>query len=487
MTDVFLGIDLGTGSVKATAVSPDGATLAVARAGYPVDVPTPGAAQTNPELWWDATVGAVHAALSGFDASAVQSVGLSGQMHGAVLCDAAGRAIRPAMLWADGRSETELSRYRDLPKALLSRLRNPPAAGMTGPTLLWLLEHESTSVARARWALCAKDWIRLRLTGIAATEPSDGSGTLLWDTTTDSWDEDAATQLGIPTSLLAPPGRSLTVAGGLTAQAAAQLGLKEGTPVAHGLADCVAGCLGTGLRNLGDVQLTLGTGAQLLMPLRSPQSASGAVNVVRSFDDGTWLALAATLNAGLALDWVRTVLGVDWPTIYAAAAGPADAGTPIFLPQLVGERTPYLASDMRGGWVGLGLGTSRRDLIRAALEGVAFSVRDALGELVTDDRPIRLVGGGSLDRGWRQLVTNILGRSVAQIDAPDASARGAAMTGAISIGAISIDEACGRLAPSIGSVTTPEGAWDDTRFHRYRSLARLLRDASGSANADGNA
>src|SRR6266853_649423 len=240
----------------------DGSVKEVASACYPIDSSQPGWAETDPAAWWLATRKAV-TSLDAMHLRAVEAVGLSGQMHGVVLTDAGGRALRPAVLWADGRTTVEVHRYRRLDPELLSRLANPPATGMAGPTLLWLKAHESSVYDRARWALQPKDWVRMQLTGEASSEPTDASGTLLYDSVDDAWCGDVLRELQIRADLLPEPVASEQAAGQLTAKAGGELGLKPGIPVAAGAADVAASLVGLGVLAPGPVVLVIGTGGQV--------------------------------------------------------------------------------------------------------------------------------------------------------------------------------------------------------------------------------
>jgi xylulokinase len=479
----YLGIDLGTSSVKVSLVDRSGSLGPVVRREYAVESPSPGAAETDVEVWWDAVVGAVRELVTSTpDEVHIGGIGLSGQMHGLVLADARGTAVRPAILWADSRSGEVLDAYAALSDEARLRLANPIVAGMAGPSLLWLQRHEPESVAAARWALQPKDWLRARLTGVVATEPTDASATLLWDCDADCWDLPVADALGIPASLLAPPSETLTSAGVLTAAAAEALGLPSGTPVGYGAGDCAAGLAGTGLGTNGGVQLTLGTGGTVIRMLSAGERTSPALHRYRAAPSGSWYAMAATLNVGLALQWVVRLLNATWPELYAAAALEPSPGDPFFLPQLSGERTPFLSSRMRGRWVDLDLHCDRRTMLRSALEGVAFAVRDMTEHLGGDDGVVRLTGGGTTTPGWRQLICDVLNRPLAPVEAADASVRGASLIGAVAVGAVDVAEIFGALALPVGAATEPNTGRDqyDERFASYRELAVESAERAGT-------
>jgi xylulokinase len=435
-----LGIDLGTSSVKAVVVRLDGTLAGQATGDYRVSSPRPGHSESDPAEWLAATAGAVKAAVAEAGVEPV-AIGLSGQMHGVVPTAADGRPVHAALLWSDARATRELERYRDLPPAVRARLANPLSPGMAGPLLAWLAGNDPDAWAATRWALQPKDWLRAQLTGRFATEPSDASGTLLYDVTADRWDSDVVTALGLDRERLPPIlSRSADHAGVLTEPGAGLLGLSPDVPVAAGAADTAAAALGSGLVEPGALQLTIGTGAQLVQPIAAlpdPLPARPVTHLYRAATDTGWYAMAAILNGGLTLDWVRRVLGAGWPELYAAAAVPPRPDDPFFLPHLHGERTPYLDPGMRGAWTRLDPRHDRRDLLRAALEGVAFAVREALDCLVEPgDRTgtIRLAGGGTTDPGWRQMLADVLGRPLQPVEVAAASGLGAAALGARAAG-----------------------------------------------------
>jgi xylulokinase len=357
-------------------------------------------------------------------------------------------------------------------------------------------EHEPGTYRDARWALAPKDWLRARLTGEIHAEPSDASASLLYDVPGDRWDLDVVGALGLDAGLLAPVLPSAGApAGHLTAAAAAELGLPAGIPVAAGAGDTAAAALGSGI-GLGDVQLTVGTGAQVLRLLTAPASrADAGVNLYRSATPDGWYQMGATLSAGLSLNWVREVMNASWAEVYASAGRPGRPHDPIFVPHLSGERTPYCDPALRGSWTALSLADDRTSLLRSALEGTAFAIRDALDALLGEDRPdedrlggalsggqgparLRLAGGGTLAAGWRQLLADVLGRPLYAVDVPAASGRGAALLGAHAAGLLSFDDITGPLAPPASLAAEPDPAM--TAFHaerhaRFRHIVPALR------------
>jgi len=481
-TACTLGLDLGTSSAKAVVTDTGGKVLAQAAAGYAVTSTAPGYAESEPAEWWSAVTAGAREAVRAAGARP-SAIGLSGQMHGLVMASAGGRALRPALLWADSRATGPLRAYRLLGPQALARLANPLAPGMTGPMLKWIAENEPRLYQDTRWALSPKDWIRARLTGEFHAEPSDASATLLYDLIGDRWDLEVVSGLGLDAGLLAPVLPSGALAGHLTADAATELGLPAGLPVAAGAGDTAAAALGSGIADHGDVQLTVGTGGQVIRPLTAPVSrVEAGINLYRSATPDGWYHMGATISAGLSLNWVREIMNATWEELYASADRPSQPGRdPIFVPHLSGERTPYCDPALRGSWTGLSLADDRASLLRSALEGAAFAIRDALdallGEPLSGDQGppyLRLAGGGTLTAGWRQLLADVLGLPLYAVDVPAASGRGAALLGAVAAGLLSFDDIQGPLAPPASLVAEPDPAMTARHAERQARFRRIV-------------
>jgi xylulokinase len=492
-----LGLDLGTSSAKAVVLEVGGAVLAQASAGYPVTSARAGYAESDPADWWGAVTACARQAVAAAGARPV-AIGLSGQMHGLVMTSGDGAALRPAMLWADSRATGSLPAYRRLGAKALARLANPLAPGMTGPMLTWVAGHEPATYRAARWALQPKDWIRARLTGEYHAEPSDASATLLYDVPGDRWDLEVVGALGLDEALLAPLLPSAGAAAGqLTAAAAAELGLAAGLPVAAGAGDTAAAALGSGICRGEDIQLTVGTGAQVLRPVsvvdgRAPDGrAQAGVNLYRSATPDGWYQMGASLSGGLSLNWVREIMHASWDELYASVEEPAQPHDPIFVPHLSGERTPYSDPALRGSWTTLSLANDRTSVLRSALEGTAFAIRDALDALDAGQRPprLRLAGGGTLAAGWRQLLADVLGVPLYAVDVPAASGRGAALLGAVAAGLLSLDDITGPLAPSATLAAEPDpaaAAFHAGRYATFRRTVSALQQNQHSAERPGS-
>jgi xylulokinase len=427
VSDVLLGADLGTSGLKVLALDEDGTALAEAERGYEPDRPQPGWAESDVGTWRSAFEDVLAELAPAVDGRRVRALGLAGQMHGAVLVDARGAALRPALLWPDGRAVGELERWRALAAADRAALANPLVPGMTGPMLAWLARHEPATLARAASVLLPKDALRAALVpgaGAAVTDRSDASATLLWDVPGDRWSIAAAAAAGIPPELLPELRPGSDVVGTTTGD----------LPVVVGGADTPLALLAAGSR-VG-LHVNLGTGVQVLRPGSEPRPVDDPVVHCYADTDAGWYAMAALQNGGSAWSWVRGVLGLTWRELFdAAATVPAGAGGVVFRPFLTGERGGVAGPAERGGWSGLHPGTTRADLARAAVEGVAFAVGAAVELLdAPGGEAVVLSGGGARSGVVRQLIADVLGRPVRHVPLRSASAVGAAVLAGRGVG-----------------------------------------------------
>jgi len=472
---VYLGIDLGTGSVKTMLLDDTGTELTASRS-YHVEAPAAGYAESAPESW----LAAIAEALSELgDLGDLRGVGFSGQMHGVVPVRIDGKglteAIHPAILWADRRATEEVAKYRDLPQDILRRLGNSPAPGMAGTSLAWLRRHRPEILDRADAVLLPKDYVRAVLTGRFGTDHSDASGTLLYNFETRTWDTAVLEALDIPQAVLPPISYSVESAGTITRIGADRFGIPEGVPVAVGAGDTPAAMYGTGLTDPSVAQVSVGTAAQVGRPVDpgSPLTEPSSLSVFEGAEASLRYRVAAMLNGGIALEWVRSRLGFQWRELYERLErrGVTDPDDLIFLPYLTGERTPHMNPEARGAWVGLSLHHTSDDLAYAALVGVACTVRLGIETLEKQSFPattIRLVGGSARFRPWRHILSAIIRRPLAYSEQPDSSARGAAWMAAASIG---------KSVPA-GPVFETEQAvvaqWVDAYYQRFLELYQRL-------------
>lgn len=420
-----LGIDLGTGSVKAAVVEDDGTVRDLASRPYAVASPYPGWAQSDPSEWLEAVHDVAGSLLERH--GDVASVGFSGQMHGVVLTRADGSALGPAILWADARATSEAAGMaRGIGSEGLARLGSPAVPGFAATTLRWLADHEPGALAEAAHALQPKDFLRVALGGELATEPSDASGTLLYDVADGQWSVAAVAWAGIDASLL-PPVRASQASGGTI-----RIGARE-LPCAIGGADTACALAGLGLRSGGGF-VAVGTGSQTVSVMSSPAVdttlRTHTFATVGAPGDG-WYRIGAVQNAGLALEPALAMLGATAAEATAALEEGIRPGDPIFVPYLAGERTPFMDATLRGGWLELSLSTDRSALLRSVLEGIAQAVAfgieavEATGARLPEVVP--LVGGGTHAPAFRQLLADAGGHALGVADAPNAAVVGAAL------------------------------------------------------------
>ncbi len=459
----FLGIDLGTGSLKLAIVDESGHEQAAASVAYAIETPHPGWAETHVQTWWRALCEAA-ARLPADAREQVKAIGFSGQMHGVVLTDAQGNAVRPAMLWPD-------TRALGLLDAWPAPQPNPVAPGMAGPLLRWIVLHEPQSAQAARWALQPKDWLRVALGGEVLTDPSDACAIALANPA-GVWDGTQLDRLGLPHDWFAPLAPSYAAGGVLSKDAAAALGLRAGIVLATGGGDTPCAALGSGLAQEGDALLTTGTGGQIVVLASQEPAATQGLHRYRAVSDH-WYRMAAMQNVGVALETVRGWLGYEWKDAYHDAFAADAAPGLTFLPYLTGERTPWLNPAARGGWMGLALGHTRGTLMRAAFEGVAFSLRaglDAIRASGAQVSALRLAGGGSVDARWRQLLADALDAELYAVDCPNAAARGAAILGGLASGHWHAGDLAA-LAPTASRVAGPQNdAAIAGRYARFLDL-----------------
>ena len=424
-----LGIDLGTGSVKAARVSAEGTVERKARHPYPVTAPHPGWAESDPLAWLSAAREVATQALA--DAPGpVEAVGFSGQMHGVVVTDAALTPLRPAILWADGRSSGQaLALAHDLSAEDLSRLGSPAVPGFAATTLAWLYENEPALMARAVHVLQPKDWLRASLGGGLATDPSDASGTLLYDVVSGGWSERAGTWVGLPSTLLPSIAASTAHVGEVSFGAGPLACVVGGADTA-----CALAGLGIGPE---EGFLAVGSGAQVVRRMTSPKldaSLRTHTFAIAGVAGQGWYRIGAVQSAGLSLTAALAWFGASVEEASAALAEGVRADDPVFVPYLSGERTPFMDPGMRGSWLGLSLATDRASMLRSILEGVAQAVALGVSAVQDSGEPmpevVPLVGGGTNDASFRQLLADATGLSLAVTDAPDAAVVGAALLAA---------------------------------------------------------
>lgn len=479
---MLIGIDLGTSSVRAAVVDEGGRIQGLGQQEYPIETPRPGWAEQDPEQWWRATCLACREAIvrAAAEPSDIAAISFSGQMHGTVLVDAAGRALGKSIIWADGRSGALAGRLNQaLGEERLAELAgNRVAPGFMAATLGWLGEQEPAELARARWALLPKDYLRLRLGGDPASEPSDASATLLFDVRRGAWSGELTQAVGVDGALLPPLARSTDVVGRLSAAAGAELGLLAGVPLVAGAGDQAAQAVGNGVMVSSVASCTIGTGGQVLQPLDAPHADPQLrVHCFCHALPNTWFLMAATLSAGLSLRWWRDTLGLPAEGGYEALDREAEragigAGGLLFLPYLLGERTPHMDSGARGAFVGLGLEHSRGHLARAVMEGVALSLRqglDIMASLTLPPDGLVASGGGAKSRLWRQIQADVLGKPLRTVRGAERAVVGAAMLAGLGVGVYADFDQAREACVHYGDTVTP----DRDRVAAYNRLLKV--------------
>ncbi|MGH7574950.1 MAG: xylulokinase [Longimicrobiales bacterium] len=471
--DLFLGLDIGTSGVKAILMSASGDVETSASTPLTLDTPRPGWAEQDPGAWWQATLESIRKVLADRPAARVAAIGISGQMHSSVFLDRDGRVIRPALLWCDGRTTAECEEItaRAGGEAQLREWAcNPALEGFTLPKVLWLRNHEPAAFARLATVLLAKDFIRFRLTGALATEPSDASATLMFDTANGRWSREILDAVELPASLLPDVGGSAEILGYVTPDAAALTGLAAGTAVVGGGADNACGAAGVGAIEEGDAVASWGTSGTVLAPTATPRvdpelRAHTFCHVV----PGTWYLMGVVLSAGGAFSWYRDQIArqiagreervspspgasdgeatsdsarqnrdhADLLLNDEAATVPPGADGVTFLPYLQGERTPHRDAAARAAFLGLSLAHTRAHLTRAVLEGICFALRDSvsiLAEIGLVPGQMFLTGGGAKSPFLRQLQADIFGLPVRTVNREEGPAYGAALLAAVGAG-----------------------------------------------------
>ncbi len=479
---LVLGIDVSTTATKAILVDGTGSVRGTGTAEYGLSTPRPLWSEQDPGLWWAATCEAIPRALAAAGASGadVEAVGLTGQMHGAVLLDAGGAVIRPAILWNDQRTGAECDEIRERVGAerLLEITGNDALTGFTAPKLLWVRNHEPEAWRRLARVLLPKDEVRRQLTGEMAMDVADGSGTLLFDLAARTWSPEVLAALELDPAWFPETFEGPAITGRLTAAAAQATGLRSGTPVVAGGGDQAANGVGVGAIDEGVVALSLGTSGVIFAATRSPiHEAQGRVHAFCHAVPGRWHLMSVMLSAAGSFRWFRDTLapGEAFGEL-AASAGAVEAATAglHFLPYLTGERSPHPDPEARGAFVGLTTAHDRRHLTRAVLEGVAFGLRDGLDLMLAAGMPrpdqIRASGGGLASPTWRQILADVLDVELVTPSTTEGAAFGAATLAAVGAGwHADVGAAVGALVR-----TTPSASPDPGRVAAYAEAHRVF-------------
>ncbi|HEY3743789.1 MAG TPA: xylulokinase [Bryobacteraceae bacterium] len=487
----WMGIDVGTGGTRALLVDASGAVKAAFTAAHEdMRMDQPLWAEQRPENWWDAAQIAIRGVLAEANAtgSDVKGIGLSGQMHGLTLLDESDQIVRPALIWCDQRSQPQVDYVNRTAgrEFVLEQTANPMLTGFTLPKLLWVRDHEPHQYERIRKVLLPKDYLRFELTGEYVSDVSDASGTGVFDVVHRKWAFPLADKLNVDRSLWPSICESSDVSGRITAKAAATTGLAVGTPVAGGAGDQAASAAGNGIVEPGIVSCTIGTSGVVFAHLEKPEyDARGRVHTFCHSVRNAWHVMGVTQGAGLSLQWFRNTLasGASYDALTAEAAQTFAGAQGLFwLPYLMGERTPHLDAEARGGWIGMTAKHTRADMIRSLLEGVAYSQKDCLEiieQMGVAVKSVRLSGGGAKSPFWRQMFADVFGKRVVTLESQEGSAYGAALLGMVATGEFAtLPQACAATIREVDVVEPgPDASAYKTGHKTYQALYPALKSA----------
>ena len=490
LTMWLLGMDVGTGGTRAVVVDAEGRLIAGAASEHAAfRTPHPGWAEQDPEDWWRAAQEAIRLALAAAPEprEPIAAIGLTGQMHGAVMLDEAGQVLRPALIWCDTRTQPECDwlTAKIGYERLIELTCNPALPNFTLTKLLWVKTHEPAIFAKIRHILCPKDYVRYRLTGEFAIDVQEASGTLLLDVTHRRWSSEVAEAAGIPESWLPRVYESPEVCARISEAAAGLTGLKAGTPVVAGAGDQGAGAVGMGILQPGSVSATIGTSGVVFAATAEPtKDPRGRLHTFCHAVPGVWHVMGVTQSAGLSFRWLKETFfaGQDYDGLTAAAAKiPAGSEGLEWAPYLLGERTPHLDPEVRAAFAGISTNHTAAHFVRAVLEGVAYSLKDTFtlfAELGIPVSGIRLGGGGARGALWRKIQAGIYGHAVEILTAEEGGAFGAALLAGVGAGHwANLDEACGaaiEVAQTIAPDTAEQAAYE-AGYTRWRKLYPALK------------
>jgi len=499
----LLGIDVGTGGTRAIVIDDSGRVIASAVGSHAAFTsPQTGWAEQDPLDWWRATAEAVRAVLqqTHVNSDQIACIGLSGQMHGAVLLDERDQILRNALIWCDQRTDAECRAITQRlgQDKLIELTSNPALTNFTLTKMLWVRDHEPDMWSRTRSFMLPKDYVRLRLTGERATDVADASGTLLFDVAHRCWSKPMLAAFEIEESLVPPVFESPEITGRVSADGAMATGLRQGTPVVAGAGDQAAGAVGMGIVRPGAVSATIGTsGVVFAATARPALDRRGRVHTFCHAVPGRWHVMGVTQAAGLSLRWFRDRLGPEgdeqntdqaYELLCAEAATvPAGSDGVMWAPYLMGERTPHLNPRARAALVGLAANHTRAHVVRAILEGVAFSLRDTFTifeEMAVPVESIRLGGGGARSKLWRQIQADVYGHAVEILSAEEGAAYGAALLAGVGGGVWpSVDDACARSVNVAARVEIDPAASAllEERYVAYRAIYPALNQISEKA------
>ena len=492
----YIGIDIGTSSVKALLIDSSGRVIKTSVPEYSFQTPKPLWAEADPLDWWEATQQAIKELLLKVQSSEIAGIGLTGQMHGMVAMNKEGSVLRPCIMWNDQRSHLECDEITERvgQKKILSITGNPVLPGFTAPKILWTQKNEPDLFALIDKVVLPKDFIRYKLTGSFFSDVSDASGTSLLDVGKRTWSQEMFDCMGWPISWMPEVTESTEVSAKISAEAATLTGLLEGTPVVAGGGDCAAQAVGSGIVEEGKVSVTLGTSGVVFAQSNEYRvEPNGKLHAFCHAVPGKWHVMGVMLSAAGSFQWYKNQFGMEEQRIekegganaYETLTKEAQqviAGSEglFFLPYLSGERTPYPDPYARGCFIGMSLRHQKKHHTRAVLEGVSYGLNDSLSmmkELGVNPKEIILSGGGSRSALWKQMLADIFATPCAMVNALEGAAYGAAILAAVGVGGFgSVQEACSSFIQKIETVDPgPNLETYKRNYPIYKSLYPSLK------------
>ncbi|MBU3216796.1 xylulokinase [Clostridium estertheticum] len=488
----FLGIDLGTSSVKIIIMDESGKVVNTTTKNFEISYPHVGWAEQNPDDWWDGTKEGIKEIikLSGLKSDEIKGIGFSGQMHGLVILDKDNKVLMPSILWCDQRTQEECDYLNNVigQDKLSKYTANMALTGFTAPKVLWVKKHKPDIYNKIYKMMLPKDYIRFKLTGLFATDVSDASGTLMFDVENRKWSKKMLNILEIDDEVLPKVFESYQVTGRVCDEAAKSTGLSTETLVVAGAGDQTAGAVGTGTVDSGVVSVALGTSGVVFAC--DKKFSVDSENRLHSFchANGRYHQMGVMLSAASCLQWWNDNINLDTKEnsfeVLLKEAENSVAGSKglIYLPYLMGERTPYSDPDAKGAFIGLNITHTRGDMTRSILEGVCFGLRDSLEILKSmgiEVKEVRVSGGGSKSTLWKQILASVFNLKVSSINSKEGPAYGAAILAAVGCGLYdNVDDACNsliKITDTIMPIAKDVDKYDKT-YKVYASLYGCLKD-----------
>ena len=481
-----IGIDLGTSAMKLLLADENGTIRNTAVREYPLLFPHPGWSEQEPKAWWGALQSGLQELLSGFDASEVVGIGVGGQMHGLVALDKDDNVIRPAILWNDGRTaeETEWLNTAIGKETLSNYTGNIAFAGFTAPKILWMQKHEPENFAKIAKIMLPKDYINYRLTGVHACDYSDASGMLLLDVEHKRWSKEMLSICGVTEEQLPHLYESYDVIGTVKEEVAVALGIPASVKVVAGAGDNAAAAVGTGTVGNGACNISLGTSGTIF--ISSDSFGVDPLNGLHAFAhaDGHWHLMGCMLSAASCNKWFceEILKTSDYASEQIDMEENLGQNRVFFLPYLMGERSPINDVDARGTFVGLSLDTTRRDMVQAVLEGVAFAIRDCFEVARSIGVRIdcsKVCGGGAKSPVWRKMLCNILNIPLDLPQTEQGPGMGGAMLAMVGAGLYPSVKECADALVSVKETIYPDpelAAKYEAQYRKFRKIYPSVKD-----------